>query len=61
MIIDCNECEMQNTPHCKDCFVMAVISNANQPIEMDDEEQHAVTYLQEAGLAPVIKFKKKAG
>lgn len=61
MIIDCRECEMYETEHCKDCFVMAVLSRGEGPLEIEPEEEEAITSLQKAGLAPVLKFKRKAG
>jgi hypothetical protein len=61
MIIDCNDCEMHETEHCKDCFVMAVLSRKEGPLVIDQDEEDAITNLQQVGLAPVIKFKKKAG
>lgn len=62
MIIDCKDCEFQGTEHCEDCFVMAVLSRKpDQPLVIEPEEEEAIATLQEAGLAPVIKFKRKAG
>ena len=61
MIVDCQECEMYESDHCKDCFVMAVLSHkAGFPLVIDPEHEPAVTSLQEAGLAPVLKFTKRA-
>jgi hypothetical protein len=61
MIIDCDQCEFRGTDECKDCFVMAVLARHDTPIVLEPEEEEAVTFLQEAGLAPVIKFKRRAG
>lgn len=61
MIIDCTQCEMFRTEHCKDCFVTAVLSRGKGPLEIDPEEQAAIARLQEAGLAPVLKFRRRAG
>ena len=60
VIIDCSDCEMHKTEHCKDCFVMALLSPKEGPIEIDEEERAAIETLQEAGLAPVLKFRRKA-
>ncbi len=60
MIIDCSDCEMHKTEHCKDCFVMALLNPKEGPMEIDEEEQAAIETLQEAGLAPVLKFRRKA-
>lgn len=60
MIIDCNDCAMQNSDHCKDCFVMAIVRKDDGPVVIDPEEEPAIVSLQQAGLAPVLKFRKKA-
>jgi hypothetical protein len=61
MIIDCDQCQFVGTEECKDCFVMAVLARPDKPIELDPEEEEAMANLQKAGLAPVLKFQKKAG
>lgn len=62
MIIDCSQCAMYQSEHCEDCFVMAVISHKRDtPLEIDADDQAAIELLQQAGLAPVLKFKRKAG
>lgn len=61
MIIDCRDCEMHETEHCADCFVMALLLPRERPLVMDSEEERAFTTLQEAGLAPRLKFRRKAG
>jgi len=61
MIVDCQECQMYESEHCKDCFVMAVLSHRDgSPLVIDAEQEPAISLLQEAGLAPVLKFTKKA-
>ncbi|MGH2718581.1 MAG: hypothetical protein ACRDJU_08385 [Actinomycetota bacterium] len=61
MIIDCRACEMHNTDRCADCFVMALYAPRNGPIVLDPEEERAVTTLQEAGLTPPLRFKRRVG
>lgn len=63
MIIDCKECEMYESDHCKDCFVMAVLSRKKNETSLviDPEMEEAITNLQQSGLAPAIKFRRKAG
>lgn len=61
MIIDCQQCEMFESDHCKDCFVMALLSPPSGPLEIEPDEEQAIESLQRAGLAPVLKFKRKAG
>jgi len=61
MIIDCEECVMFETDHCRDCFVMALLSRPPGPVILDADEEQAITNLQQAGMAPSLKFKRKAG
>lgn len=62
MIIDCSDCQFQNTHECDDCLVMAVLRRKESPLVLEPEEEEAVAILQEAGLAPVLKFlRRKAG
>ncbi|MGH2767463.1 MAG: hypothetical protein ACRDIF_00690 [Actinomycetota bacterium] len=59
MIIDCGECEAYQSSHCKDCFVMAVLSFQGESLWMGAEEQEAISHLCEAGLAPALKFRRR--
>lgn len=61
MIIDCEKCELYQSEHCRDCFVMAVLSRQGAQVDLDPEEQRAISCLQDAGLAPVLKFRQRAG
>lgn len=61
LIIDCHECEMYRSSHCADCFVTAILSRDDTPVVLAEEEETAVRHLQQAGLAPALKFKRKAG
>lgn len=62
MIVDCTDCEMYRSEHCQDCFVMAVLNrHEDAPLEIDESHRQAIARLQEAGLAPVLRFTKKAG
>lgn len=61
MIIDCRDCEMYQSEHCADCFVMALLAPRERPVVLDPAEERAFSTLQEAGLAPPLKFKRKAG
>lgn len=61
MIVDCTDCEMYQSQHCEDCFVMAVLNRRNDsPLEIDDAHRLAIDRLQRAGLAPALRFTKKA-
>lgn len=62
MIVDCTDCEMYRSEHCRDCFVMAVLNRQDDlPLEIDDAHRRAIDRLQQAGLAPALKFTRKAG
>lgn len=62
MIVDCKECQMYRSTHCGDCFVMAVLTRPqDEPLEIEVSQEPAITRLQEAGLAPRLRFKRKAG
>lgn len=63
MIIDCSECELFKTGGCEDCFVMAVLSHKDKdtPLVLEPDEEEAIAALQEVGLVPLIKFKRRAG
>jgi hypothetical protein len=59
MIIDCQECERHETEHCADCFVMALLAPKSRPLVVDSEEERAFSTLQDAGLAPPLRFKRR--
>jgi hypothetical protein len=61
MIIDCSKCEFFETEACNDCLVTAILHPKDEPLDIEEEEQSAIATLQQAGLAPVLKFKRKAG
>lgn len=62
MIIDCTECEMYRSEQCRDCVVTAVLHrDRDAPLEIDDSHEQAIARLQQAGLAPVLRFTRKAG
>ncbi len=62
MLIDCDQCVMQHTDACDDCFVMVVLDvTAHQggnrvPVELDEEEAEAVGNLAELGLVPQLRL-----
>lgn len=62
MIIDCSSCEYHETEHCDDCFVRTVLMRkpGDEVLVLDPDEEEAIAALTEAGLVPVIRFKKKA-
>ena len=61
MIIDCSECEFFETDACTGCLVNAILTPPEEPVVIDEHDEEALKVLQEAGLAPVLRFKRKAG
>ena len=61
MIIDCRDCEMHESEHCEGCFVMALLAPRNRPVVINPEEEEAFANLQQAGLAPPLRFRRRAG
>ena len=55
--IDCDECILQDTAACGDCIVTFLCGlEADQPVVVDMAEARAIRLLDEAGLAPPIRF-----
>ncbi len=62
MLIDCDECVMQDTSACDDCVVTVLL--AGQPlrrVEIDNAEADALDNLAEAGLVPQLRLLRRAG
>jgi hypothetical protein len=60
MLIDCNQCAMQDTVACRDCVVSHLLSDIAGPIEVDDEQAEALDVLAEHGLVPGLRLVPKA-
>lgn len=56
MLIDCNECAMQNTEACRDCVVSFVLHDRRGPLEVDEEQAGALEVLAEIGLVPELRL-----
>ncbi len=62
MLIDCNDCVMQNTDTCKGCIVTALLDDVGEPkVELDDAESRALGNLAAAGMVPEFRLLKKTG
>ena len=61
MLIDCDSCVMQNTHHCRDCVVTAVVHRSSKQREMviDLDEERALRELAGAGLIPEIRMRRR--
>ncbi len=62
MLIDCNECVMQNTDTCQGCIVTLLLDDpSGHRIDLDDVESRALGNLADAGLVPKLRLLKKTG
>lgn len=65
MLIDCDSCIMQNTHHCRDCVVTAVVERPRsrdgkqREIVIDLDEERALRELAGVGLIPEIRMKRR--
>lgn len=62
MLIDCDSCQMQNTAHCRECVVAAIVEPAPREgaVVVDIEEERALRELARAGLIPQIRMRPRA-
>ncbi len=60
MLIDCDDCAMQETGACRDCVVTHLLRDLGGPIEVDDEHADALELLADAGLVPGLRLIPKA-
>ena len=59
MLIDCDECVMQDTSACDDCVVAVLLAGQGlRRIELDTAESEAIDNLAEAGLVPHLRLLK---
>lgn len=61
MVIDCNECAMQNTLACRDCVVAHLLRDVLGPIELDETRAEALDVLADAGLVPELRLVRRTG
>ena len=62
MLIDCDECVMQETDACDDCVVTFIARRApGDAIVIDVAEERAVRMLARAGLVPELRHAPRAG
>lgn len=61
MLIDCDECSMQGTHHCRDCIVTVMLADSEPSgaIVFDAEEERAVRNMAGVGLVPEIRMRRK--
>jgi len=56
MIIDCNDCAMQDTSACRECVVTSLLHQMAGPIELDEDQAEALDILAEHGLVPELRL-----
>jgi hypothetical protein len=54
MIIDCDQCAMQNTSACDDCVVSVLFQIG--PVDLSDQEVEALENLADHGLVPKLRL-----
>jgi hypothetical protein len=61
VLIDCNDCEMQNTDACSDCIVTFLLDRPEGAVIFDVAEERALRVLSDQGLAPSNRFQSLRG
>ena len=56
MIIDCDQCAMQDTTACRDCVVGSLLHYLAGPIAMDEDQADALGVLADHGLVPELRL-----
>ncbi|HEY7822547.1 MAG TPA: hypothetical protein VIG24_06935 [Acidimicrobiia bacterium] len=54
MLIDCEQCAMQDTSACDDCVVSCLLGGG--PVDLSDSQVEAVSNLAEQGLVPELRL-----
>lgn len=54
MVIDCDQCAMQNTSACDDCVVSVLFQIG--PVDLSSAEVEAIENLAEQGLVPKLRL-----
>jgi len=62
MQISCDECVMEGTSACSDCVVTFLCDReADDAVIIDVVEARALRLLQEGGLAPALRHRRRTG
>jgi len=56
MLIDCNQCTMQDTSACDDCVVSFMLHDNTLPLALADEHAGALEALADGGLVPRLRL-----
>ena len=54
MLIDCDQCALQETSACDDCVVTFLLEGG--PVDLSEEQVEAVANLAEQGLVPRLRL-----
>jgi hypothetical protein len=62
LLISCDECVMEGTSACSDCVVTFLCDRAPEDaVIIDVVEARALRLLQEGGLAPALRHRRRTG
>ncbi len=62
MLVNCEDCVMQDTEACDDCVVSFVVGRSpGEAVVIDASEERAVRMLADAGLVPTLRHRRRAG
>jgi hypothetical protein len=60
--ISCSECAMEGTSACEDCVVTFLCSREpGEAVVIDVDEIRALRLLQQGGLAPALRHRRRTG
>jgi hypothetical protein len=60
--IDCGECAHQSSPICEDCVVSFIVDRSpGDAVVIDAGEARAVRLLEQAGLVPASRHRRRVG
>lgn len=54
MLIDCEQCAMQETSACDDCVVTCLLGEG--PVDLSENQQEAIGNLAGEGLVPMLRL-----
>jgi hypothetical protein len=60
MIIDCDQCALQDTAACRECVVGSLLHHLAGPIEVDADQAEALEILAEHDLVPELRLIPRA-
>ena len=60
LVIDCGECALEGTSACVDCVVTYLVGHEpGEAVVVDAAEVRALATLADAGLAPVLRHRRR--